>query len=504
MKENSKDNKSEETPQSKETSDFEFLQERIKERPINKKKLFQRMAITASMALLFGVLACLSFLLLEPVLNNWLYPEEEPMVVTFPQEKDEMWPKDMLTEGSTTDVTDESETYLDERYEQGIPLQESAASATDEQTNISDAVTEISTEALSDVLQSTENTTDNILTNPGEEQTEEKPVEVIKTQYDELYSIYNSVSSSIVTVTAVHSETDWFNNTSHSEGTVAGVIIANNNKELLILTNKTLLEDAEEIVVSFCNGVDAKARIKKSDTVTDLTVLAVDLKYIAASTLDSITVATLGSSNYSGLLGSPVIAIGNIFGYKDSVCYGMITSQGNSVVLADNEYKLITTDIYAGHNPSGILVNLSGEVIGILNNSYNNEDTRNLVSALGITELKGMIGMLSNAQDSPYLGMYVKDISVQAKLELDIPQGAYISDIEMDSPAMMNGIQKGDILVKVGTQIINNARDYMNALRGVAITEPLDIVILRAGVEDYERMQFTVQPTLHPDAEETE
>ena len=83
--------------------DFEFLQERIKERPINKKKLLIRTIITASMAVLFGLLACLSFLLLEPVLNNWLYPEEEPEVVTFPQEQNEMLPEDMLTEGTTAE-----------------------------------------------------------------------------------------------------------------------------------------------------------------------------------------------------------------------------------------------------------------------------------------------------------------------------------------------------------------------------------------------------------------
>ena len=88
-------------------SDFEFLQEKIKERPINKRKLLKRTLITASMAVLFGLLACLSFLLLEPVLNNWLYPEEEPEVVTFPQEQNEMLPEDMLTEGTTAGETQE-------------------------------------------------------------------------------------------------------------------------------------------------------------------------------------------------------------------------------------------------------------------------------------------------------------------------------------------------------------------------------------------------------------
>lgn len=103
-------------------SDFEFLQEKIKERPVDKKKLLRRTITTASLAVLFGVLACLSFLLLEPVLNNWLYPEEEPEVVTFPQEKNEMLPEDMLTEGTTTGQeeskeTDESESQTENRTE---------------------------------------------------------------------------------------------------------------------------------------------------------------------------------------------------------------------------------------------------------------------------------------------------------------------------------------------------------------------------------------------------
>ena len=120
MDENKYQGKSEtNVPQNKEVfpetaSDFEFLQEKIKERPINKKKLLKRMVITASLAVLFGVLACLSFLLLEPILNNWLYPEEKPGIVTFPQEQDEMRPEDMLTEGTTTSQETETQTVISE------------------------------------------------------------------------------------------------------------------------------------------------------------------------------------------------------------------------------------------------------------------------------------------------------------------------------------------------------------------------------------------------------
>lgn len=321
-----------------------------------------------------------------------------------------------------------------------------------------------------------------------------EPLKPYQTQYEELYKVYREMESSMVTVTAARSDVDWFNNTYQSEGTAAGVIIANNNRELLILSRKSSLNGAETIRVSFCDGMEADAVIKQYDKNTDLAVLAVDLKLIEADTLTSVTVATLGSSISSGMTGTPVIAIGNLFGYKDNVCYGMITSKGNPVTMADSEYKLMTTDIYAGTNPSGILVNMEREVIGIIDNTYNHDDTKNLLSAIGITELKGLITKLSNGEAINYLGIYVQDISEQTRKETGLPQGAFIVDIDMDSPAMLKGIQKGDILVRVGSQEIRSAADYMNVLRNAPAETGINIVVQRASVNAFEEMHFVVQP----------
>jgi serine protease Do len=458
-------------------SDFDFLQEKIKERPINKKKLLKKTIITAMMAVLFGLLACLSFLLLEPVLNNWLYPEEAPEVVTFPPEQEEMLPEDMLTEGGSTQP---SQTVSESEEVQSTqqPSQEDSPTQT------------ISVSDINNMPESGTHEAESML----EDETQELTLKPYQTQYEELYQTYKDISSSMVTVTAVHSDVDWFNNTYQSEGTTAGVIIANNNRELLILARKSPLGVAESIRVTFCNGVNADAEIKKYDKNTDLAVFAVDLKYVGSATLDYVSVAVLGSSAPSGIVGKPVIAIGNLFGYKDNVCYGIITSKGNNVELADNEYKLITTDIYASENPSGILVSLEGEVIGMIDNSYNNSDTKNLLSAVGITELKGMITKLSNGEDIPYLGIYTQDITSQVKIEMGLPQGAYIFDIDMDSPAMLNGMQKGDIIVQVGAQEIRSPSDYMNALRAAVIDRNLKIIVQRASGDSYEEMTFTVQP----------
>ena len=485
-----------------EENDFAFLQEKIKERPINKKKLLQRMVITASLALLFGALACLTFLLLEPVLNNWLYPEEEPGIVTFPQEKNEMLPEDMLTEGNTTSQSTEGDEELESTTANTIVnLGQMGNGQTEPDTNAGEDITVPGIHEGSTQLGSTDKPEHTEATTEGAEDGENKyiPLKGIQTQYEELYNAYTNVATSMVTVTAVHSDVDWFNNPYQSEGMAAGVIIANNNKELLILTKKEPLNDAEDIRITFCNDTNATAQIKQYDANTNLAVLAVDLKYLGAATLDYISVAALGSSVYSGMAGAPVIAVGNLFGYKDNVCYGIVTSKGNIVSLADSEYKLITTDIYASETPSGILVNLQGEVIGIIDNTYNHDDTKNLLSAIGITELKGIIAKLSNGDDIPYLGIYAQDIPPEAKKELGLPQGAYIFDIDMDSPAMQKGIQRGDILVQLGTQEIRSALDYMNALRGISLEQSVEVTVRRASVDSYEEMQFVIQPTQQPD-----
>ncbi len=431
-------------------SDFEFLQEKIKERPINKKKLIQRTIITASLALLFGLIACLTFLLLEPVLNNWLYPEEEPIVVTFPQEKDEMRPEDMLTEDETTQEETESE----------------------------------------EALASSENVA---LAETPESEEEEDLIAGYEDMYQSIHELYLEVATSMVDVTGVKSDVDWFNNPYESEGTIAGVVIANNNRELLILTKRSPLKGAESIHVTFFNGTIAEGSIKKYDVNTDLAVIAVELKYLSSNVLKDVSVAKLASSNDVRLQGTPVMAVGNILGYKDSVSYGMITSMGNVITLADNQYKLITTDIYGSKNPTGILVNMEGRVLGILDNTHNNEDTANLVSAIGITELKGMITKLSNGADVPYAGLYVQDISSDARLELGLPKGAYISNMDMNSPAMKKGIQKGDILIRVGDKEINTAADYMNAIRGYSANREIKITVLRSAQEEYEEMEFVVE-----------
>lgn len=424
--------------------DSDFMSERIKERPVNKKKLLKRTVLTASMALIFGLIACLTFLVLEPVFSNWLYPEEEPEVIELPDTTEEMLPEDMLTEE-------------------------------DAQTEPESAV-KLEEEQIEQILSG---------------------VEMDLEDYSGIYTLLANLASeaekSVVTVTGVTSDVDWFNNTYENKGVTSGLIITDNGRELLILTDKDVIENGETILITFVDGTQAEAVLKQSDSNMGLAVVAVLLSDIDSTTKDSIKYASLGNSISKKMVGSPVIAVGSPLGNSGSVCYGVITSMGTPVNMNDANYSLITTDIYGSQKASGILINLQGQVVGILDNSYNSADTKNLVSALGITELKKVIEKLSNGQELAYLGIYGTDVTKEANEQLNVPMGAYVTSITMDSPAMDYGIQSGDVITNFGESEITGYSDLTQAVLDSAPGTTMTIIVQRQSAEEYQPIEIQVE-----------
>lgn len=418
-------------------SDYSFLQEKIKERPINRKKLIRTSLNTATFAVVFGLVACVTFILLEPVIGNWLNPQKDDGVdiVTLPAEEEEMRPEDM--------VQDEDE------------------------------------------LNQSENTI-------GIAPTVELQLSDYQTMYDRLYEVAEGVEKSMVTVTGMSSDVDWFNNTLESENETTGFIIADNSKELLILAERRFIVNASEIKVTFVDGVRVPATIKKYDRNTDLAILAVDMSLVTLSTREAIEYAKLGSSISGNKTGDLVIAVGSPLGYEDSLCYGNITSMGNEINEVDINYKLITTDIYGSSNASGALLNARGQIIGIINQSYNSKDLSNQISAIGISELRKVIERMSNANDAVYMGLYVTNVTDHAQTQLKIPQGAYVTDIVLDSPAMLVGMQKGDVVTAIDDVAITSVAEYVAELRNHVAEEEVTVVIQRMSVDGYREIELKV------------
>ena len=421
--------------------DIAFIKEKVKERPINKRKLLKRTMITASMAVIFGLIACFTFLVLEPVFSNWLYPEEEPAPVQLQEEaeNEEMLPEDMVLETET------------EEEKESAPIASTVVQKVD--MSVSD----------------------------------------YQKLYSNLYKLAQDGAKSMVTVTGVVSDVDWLNNTYENKGQTAGLIVADNGKELMILTEKEIVEQAEKVHVTFCDNTQATATVKQSDPTTGLAVICVSLSDISDETKEAIKAAKLGSSNSgSGLLATPVIALGRPMGTANSVAYGIITSMDTVLNLTDGNYHLLTTDIYGSTNGSGVIINLNGQVLGIISQRNNSSDAKNLISALGISDLKNNIEKLSNGQPMATLGIYGTDVPAEIQESQGVPAGAYITGIVMDSPAMVAGIQSGDVIVKMGTEEITSFKEYKEEMMTLLPDSQITLTVMRQVQDEYQEMTLDV------------
>lgn len=419
---------------------FDFMREQIKERPLNKRKLLRRTVLTAAMAVVFGLVACLTVLVLEPVFSNWIYPEEPPAQVVFPPETEEILPEDM--------VLDDAELHREEEKEE--------------------------------LLQSL----------PEEKEDE---LETYRMIYRRLRELTTEVSRGLVTVTGVSSDKDWFDNTYENSGQGSGVIVADNGKEYLILSQTEGFQDAEEIKITFCDETSLSAQIKSKDPVSGLMVLAIEHSALPKDVSENISIAALGSSNYEALKGSPVLALGSPMGVGGSMVCGMVTSNGNPLRVVDSHYELITTDMYGSPKASGVLVNLQGQIVGIINQNYNDAELKHMISAVGISELKKTIERLSNGKTRAYLGIYGTDVTEEANDSLQVPFGAYVTEIEMDSPAMLAGIQSGDVITSLNGRIVGSYDEYIAALNSSMPGSSVNVTIMRKNQEAYKAMNFIVE-----------
>lgn len=451
----------------------DFLIEKIKVKPVNKKKLMRRMLITVSMAIIFGLVACVTFLILEPVLSNWIYPKEEgPQIqdVVFPEDKEEMSPEEMLAENLPTETPEMMPTPVPE---DGSGQEEGSGQGTEE--------------AQKDPV---------IL---GEEQVQGilDQVALDLDSYKEIYSALseyvNEVSRSVVTVTAVKSSTDWLMGEQESLYQCSGAIISENGIELLILTDYTAISSARQLILTFYDESQAEAQLKQHNKATNLAVLSVALEDLSDKVKEELPIVQFGNSNLRNLAGTPVVAVGSPMGISNSVGYGMITSAGTTLSMTDRNYKLLLTDISGSRNASGVLFDLQGQMVGFITNGRTGTDLSGLITAYGITELRMTMTKLSNASLIAYMGVKGGDVPREANQELGVPFGAYVEEIDMDSPAMRAGIQRGDVIIAVDDKSTMNFNAYSNILMQLEPGQMVTVSVMRQGQGEYREMEFSIE-----------
>jgi serine protease Do len=301
-------------------------------------------------------------------------------------------------------------------------------------------------------------------------------VQVISSDISEMVE---QVIPAMVTIVNTGKETYdfWYGAyTPQSSGT--GVIIGENETELLIVTNNHVAKDAVKLEITFVDDSTATAVVKGKDADMDLAVLAVPLESLSEETRNAIVVAQLGDSD-SLKLGQPAVVIGNALGIGISVTDGIISGLNREMTTEDGKTgTFIQTDAAVNHgNSGGALLNIKGEVIGIVSNKIDGESVEAMGYAIPISAASPIIEDLMNrvtrkevvaAEEQGYLGVQLQTITDEARTYYGMPEGAYVYNVFEGSGAYEAGIRKGDVITKLeGTTIYSNtsAREILQYYR---------------------------------------
>lgn len=303
---------------------------------------------------------------------------------------------------------------------------------------------------------------------------------------------------SIVAITnkSVQEVQSWFGGQSQpyqSESSGSGIIVGQNDEELLIATNNHVVSGATTLSVAFTDNAVSEAQIKGTQPDKDLAVIAVKLKDIPKETLDIIKVIQLGSSE-SLEVGEPVVAIGNALGYGQSVTTGCVSALDRDVTIENITNTLIQTD--AAINPGnsgGALLNMKGELIGINAAKFASNQVEGMGYAIPVKTAKPILDELMNRQtrtkveekDSAYIGIAARTVSKETATAYGMKEGVYVAEVTSGGPAEAAGVKKSDIITKVDGISVFTYEDLINNLQYYKAGETIEIVVARANNGEY-------------------
>lgn len=407
--------------------EFQFIQEKIKRQAFWKNKWLRKFCTTLVLAVLFGAVSCVTFVLAEPWARE-RFGEEPVHEINIPRDEDPP-----------------------EEIEPVVIPQEPIV------------ITE----------------------------TTELELEDYTRLFTKMRAVGQEAMKSLVVVTAGSSDMDWFNKEYESQRQVNGLLVGNNGVEELILTTYSDILGADQLRVTFADSTTAEAALKKYDVVTGLAILGVNLGDLEETTVEQMQTVTWGNSR-TVREGEPVIAIGSPTGVYGSMLFGNLTAVSYRASAVDGEYQLLLTDMPRASHSTGVLVNFKGEVVGWLQESYLHANNSDVLTAYGISDLKAVIEHLCNNQDIVYLGITGSDVTKEVQEEQNLPEGVYVTGVEMDSPAMAAGIQSGDIIVDISGQEVKSLAQIQELMLNFSVDQNISIKVMRQGKEGLTEIVYSV------------
>lgn len=302
--------------------------------------------------------------------------------------------------------------------------------------------------------------------------------------YKALKSVADKAGLSVVTVTAAKQGVDFFNSTYQNIADEYGIVISSDSTGYYILTEYSLVKNSENIQVTYYDKTVDTAEFVAGDTTTDMAV-------IKTGSLNTTVVPVQFGNSDAVLKGDLLVATGKLYGFNGTIGYGIATGVNNSVNDTDSIYRLINTDISGTATSNGVILNLHGEVVGIITMAYNSDNT-NFITAYAINDVRNLMQNLVNKKRMPYLGIKGQTVTDEIAATNKIPKGIYISAVETNSPAYKSGIQSGDVITQINGTGINNMESFMIQLEKSNPGDNVNVTIKRRGREDYKEIEFNL------------
>lgn len=284
----------------------------------------------------------------------------------------------------------------------------------------------------------------------------------------------------------------------------SGIIIGENDTELLIVTNNHVVQDTVSLKITFVDDTAVDAAVKGTDTDTDLAVISVPLDQIPQETKEKIAVARLGDSD--GLkVGQGVIAIGNALGYGQSVTVGYVSALNREIKTSDgNTRVLLQTD--AAINPGnsgGALLNMKGEVIGINAAKYSSTEVEGIGYAIPVSGVQDILDELMNRKTRSevaeekrgYLGIQGTTVDEDAAAAFGMPKGVYVYKILKDGAAADSQLREKDIITKLDGMTVKSMQELQKLLKGYEAGETIELLVQRQEDGQYKEIQIPVTLT---------
>lgn len=308
----------------------------------------------------------------------------------------------------------------------------------------------------------------------------------------------------VVSITNEYTAYDyWYDEEYDEQANGSGIIVAQSDEELLIVTNYHVVEDNNNLYVQFTDDEEANAYVKGTSPENDLAIVSVFLEDMSDETLKSIAIAALGDSD-SLQVGEPAIAIGDSLGYGQSVTTGVISALNRNVFTDDPDeipgYLIQTDAAINPGNSGGALLNVKGEVVGINSSKIADYVIEGMGYAIPISTAKPIIEdlMLKETrrkvpeEERAFLGIAGTDVSEEAIARYDMPEGVFVSSVLDDTAAHEAGILKGDIIVYIDGEMITRMEELQGLLEYYAAGTEVEVVLMRQNNGEYKERTVKV------------